>query len=174
MPDQKPSIGKLTKQNLEQQFNTPHFERAKVDETDIETESIMLFDQSLMSPRNTNGTEKLEQLKQQMSGTKEEKASSRVIGEQIINNTSTIKSKSITQSQMGGQESENMRRLQEALQSKKEVNNELNQKLLSLQQEQALQSKKHQLIQDDNNALREELRRLKKESRAQADQIQEL
>lgn len=38
----------------------------------------------------------------------------------------TTKSKSLTQSQNAGQDSENTRRLQEALQSKKDLNNDLN------------------------------------------------
>ena len=61
--------------------------------------------------------------------------SARLLGEQIINNTAPTKSKSLTQSQLGGQESENIRRLQEALQTKKEINNELNQKLINLETE---------------------------------------
>ena len=61
--------------------------------------------------------------------------SARAAGEQILSNAAPTKSKSLTQSQMGGQESENIRRLQEALQTKKEINNELNQKLIKLEKE---------------------------------------
>ena len=38
-------------------------------------------------------------------------SSVKAIGEQILNNRDTILSKSLTHSQLGGQESENMRRL---------------------------------------------------------------
>jgi hypothetical protein len=68
---------------------------------------------------------------------------------------------------MGGQESENMRRLQEALHSKKEINNELNQQILNLQCEQALSNKKQQLIQEENQALKDDIANLKRESRQQ-------
>ena len=64
--------------------------------------------------------------------------SARALGEQIMNNANTIKSKSLTHSHVGGQDSDNTRRLQEALQSKKEANKELNAKLLKVQAEQEL------------------------------------
>lgn len=41
----------------------------------------------------------------------------------------------MTHSQIGGQESEHLRRLQEALQSKKEITDDLNKKLLNVQSE---------------------------------------
>jgi len=71
-------------------------------------------------------------------------SSTRAMGEQIINNTATIKSKSIggAHSQMGGQDSETVRRMQEALQTKKEVITELNEKLLNLQSEHDIKIKK--------------------------------
>ena len=95
-------------------------------------------------------------------------------GESILNNTNTIKSKSITQSQLGGQDSETAKRLQEALQSKKEINKELNAKVLNLSSEQELQNKKYALISEENGGLREELQRLKRENRQQAEAMEEL
>ena len=59
-------------------------------------------------------------------GSKNQAISAKAVGEQIINNTQTIKTRSLTHSQMGAQDSENIRRVQEALQSKKEINKELN------------------------------------------------
>jgi len=55
------------------------------------------------------------------------KISVKATGEQIINNTATIKSKSLTHSVVGAPESESVRRINEALQSKKDLNNDLNQ-----------------------------------------------
>ena len=92
----------------------------------------------------------------------------------IMPKVATTKSKSLTHSQNAGQDSENTRRLQEALQSKKDVNNDLNQKLLNLQSEQTLQIQKQDLVQEENNALREEMRKLKKEQRSQNDKIQQI
>lgn len=109
----------MTKENLDQHFNnatTPKFD------DDLETESIM-FD--LITPRGDQKISIPQQDKKEE--TKEEpKVSAKTIGENVINNTATIKSKSLSMSHQGGQESENMRRLQEALHSKKEINNELN------------------------------------------------
>ena len=60
-----------------------------------------------------------------------------------MNNAQTIKSKSLTgNSQVGAQDNENVRRVQEALASKKEINKELNSKILNLEQNQAIKAKR--------------------------------
>ena len=178
-PPRKAEIGKLTKHNLDQKFNKQT--APKFDENDIETESILVPDQSMLSPKGQGGfdlaenAEKAlqEQKKEQVEKDESRAPSSRAAGEAGTANTNTIKSKSITHSQLGGQESENVRRLQEALQSKKEVNHELNQKLVNMQTDLALSSKKLQYVQEESNSLREELRRLKKENRQLQEQAME-
>ena len=41
-------------------------------------------------------------------------------------------------------------------------------KILNLQQEQTVKSQRHQLVQDENDQLREEIRKLKSENRQQS------
>lgn len=101
---------------------------------------------------------------------KDGKLSLKATGEQIINNTATIKS--LSHSVVGAPESESIRRINEALQSKKDLNNDLNQQILNLKQDQTFQAKRMELIQDDNTQLREEIRRLKKEARENQEQQQ--
>jgi hypothetical protein len=122
LEDNKPKkaeIGKLTKQNLENIQGSKDFSVEKAD-----AESIILLDQTAPSPKAETGLkDSMVEPAEQKDIVVETKTNQvKAFGEQITHSKST--------SQLGGQESENMRRLQEALQSKKEINNELNLKIL--------------------------------------------
>lgn len=122
-PPTKASIGKLTKQNLDNQFkDTPQ----QFNLPDIETETIIVQE----SPRQSEEKQSNLKLKRKNS---ESKNSRQHFKPNDPLNPSTIKS--LTHSQLGAQDSENVRRLQEALHSKKEINAELNQKIMMLEQE---------------------------------------
>ena len=94
---------KLTKQNLDQQFKTNQF-----DLPDIETESVMIQEDSAKKEDERTSQMKM---RRKNSESKNSKQHLKTLGEHMLNNTATIMSKSLTHSQMGGQESETIRRV---------------------------------------------------------------
>lgn len=139
----------------------------------------MILDQTTLSPRASHRKETptaqeiVQQVANQlelMPNNENEQIKKANADQGVQNNTNTQKSKSLSQSQMGLHDSD-MRRLQETLQAKKEMINELNMKLQGSNSDHQILQKKFKLVQDENQKLKDELSQQKNNFRSNEERV---